>query len=123
MNAISRRPQTEEPSYSAWVTAAERTALEQYVVEVSGPWAAIMYELGGPTPPLTFDEGVYLLTAASGPVRADGTVAVLMPLSELRERLARIREDLVQKDEERYAQVEDICGRLLGTEDLPRQGP
>ncbi|HSK50022.1 MAG TPA: hypothetical protein VK889_05940 [Solirubrobacterales bacterium] len=106
-----------------WVTPDERAALEAHIPEVSGIWAAVLFELGGPAPPLDFDEGIYFAIALAGPIRPDGTVAVDMPMPELRSMLARVREDLATRpdvEEHRAHRVECVCARMLGTEDLPQ---
>jgi hypothetical protein len=81
------------------VTADERAELEAHIPEVSGIWAAVDFELGGPVPPLSFDEGIRLAMALAGPISPDGTVVVDMPMSELRSMLARVREDLATRPE------------------------
>lgn len=105
------------------VTPDERDALEAHIPEISGIWAAIRFELGGPVPPLTFDEGIYLAIALAGPIRSDGKVAVDMPVPELRSMLTRIQKDLATHpgiDERRAHRIERACARMLGTEGLPQ---
>lgn len=113
-----------EPSAGLpWVSPDERAALEAHVPEISGVWAAARFGLGGPEPPLTFDEGIYFAIALAGPIRPDGTVAVDMPMPELRSMLVRIQEDLAthpELDERQARQIECVCARMLGTKDLPQ---
>lgn len=100
----------------AWVTPEERVALEAHLPEISGVWAAVLCEIGGPVPPLTFDEGIRLAIALAGPIRADGTVAIDMPTLELRSMLARVQEDLARQpgvDGHRVRQIESVCARFL----------
>lgn len=113
----------ELPSAGPWVTADERTALEDHIPEVSGVGAAVQFVLGGLAPPLTFDEGIRFAMAFAGPIRPDGTVTVDMPMPELRSTLERVREDLATRpetEEHRASQIECACARILGTEDLPQ---
>lgn len=106
-----------------WLTPEERVALEAHIPEISGICAAVHFMLGGPIPPLTFDDGIYLVMALAGPTRPDGTVAVDMPAPELRSMLARVWEDLATRpevEESRAHQIECACARMLGTKDLPQ---